>query len=187
MIISLQGYAGSGKGTIARMLASRLGYNYYSVGDFRRNKAKELAISLEEYNRLGETDTSTDKDADEYQRRLGLEEDNFVIDGRLCFYFIPHSVKIYLTIDPDEAAKRVFNDKSPTRINQQCVSTLDEQKKLNISRDEGDKLRYRKHYGISDFTDPKNYDLVMNTSDDSPPEVKVERIMTFLKEEGYVK
>jgi len=186
MIITIQGGAGSGKGTIARLLAKRLGYDYYSVGDFRRNKARALNMTIEEYNLLGESDPSTDTEADDYQRKLGVEKDNFVIDGRLCFYFIPQSVRIYTYVDPDVAARRIFNDKSSQRINAQQVSSVEEQKRLNIARDESDKLRYRKHYGINDFTDPKNYDLVLDTSSDSPADVKVDRIIGFLKEKGYL-
>ncbi len=110
MIITISGQAGSGKSTVARMLAKKLGFKHYSMGDLRRKMALKKGITLAELNKLGEKEDFTDKDVDEHQKRLGEKEDNFVIDGRTSFHFIPHSVKVYLKAGIKERAKRVFQD-----------------------------------------------------------------------------
>ena len=181
MIITIQGPSGSGKGSVARELAKKLKYKYYSVGDFRRLKAKKLGMTLEEYNKLAEKDPKTDIEADEWQKQLSLKEDNFVIDGRTCFMFIPQSVKIFLDVDDDVAAKRIFEDNknNPARINQTHAKTIAEQKKISIQRNKSDKLRYNKWYGIKDYTNKKYYDLYIDTSDKTIDEV-VKKISEYV-------
>ena len=188
MIITIQGSAGSGKGTVAKTIAKQLGYEYFSVGDYRRNRAKELGMTIEQYNKLGETDPSTDKEADEWQRQLGLTKDNFVIDCRTGFIFIPQSLKVYLTVDEDVAARRIYSDQisnNSNRINETHAKSLDEQKKLTHNRDESDRLRYKKWYGLEDITDSKHYDLHLNTSSMTASEV-VDKILSYAKAHKYL-
>ncbi|NCN22588.1 hypothetical protein GW934_03820, partial [Candidatus Falkowbacteria bacterium] len=47
-------------------------------------------------------------EVDEYQKKLGETEDNFIIEGRTSWYFIPNSLKIYLDVSLEEGAKRIF-------------------------------------------------------------------------------
>jgi len=182
MIITIHGPAGSGKGTVARIIAKKLKYKYYSVGDFRRLKAKELGMTIEEYNKLGEKDSSTDKIADEWQRQLGLKEDNFVIDGRTGFMFIPHSLKIFLDVNDDVSAKRIFeeNNTNSKRINEEHARTVLEQKKISMQRNNSDRVRYRKWYGIKNYMDKKHYDLYIDTSNKTINEV-VSMVMNYVK------
>lgn len=188
MIITIQGTAGSGKGTIARILANKLGYEYYSVGDYRRNKAGELGMTIEQYNKLGENDFSTDKEADEWQKNLGLTKDNFVIDGRTGFLFIPHSLKVFLFVKEDIAAKRIYNDmikNSSLRINQQRTESFEEQMMLNNERDRSDALRYKKWYNIENIRDPKHYDMFIDTSELTIDQV-TNNILNYIREHNLI-
>lgn len=51
-----------------------------------------------------------DREVDKRQAQLGQVDDNFIIDGRLAFYFIPHSFRVRLVVDSQEAARRIFGD-----------------------------------------------------------------------------
>jgi CMP/dCMP kinase len=176
MIITVSGVVGAGKGTVCRMLSKKLGYNYYSMGDLRRKMALERGMTIEEFNKLGEKEAFTDNDADEYQKKLGKIEDNFIMEGRLSYYFIPDSLKVFLYVDSKEAAKRIFHDKRSDRINQKKVKDIHEQERLTIERNASDKLRYKKYYGIEDFTDKKSFDLYIDTYHLTPEQV-VEKIL----------
>ena len=61
MIITISGSAGSGKSTIVVMISKKLNIKRYSVGDFRRNLAKEKNITLEQLNKIGEKEDFTDR------------------------------------------------------------------------------------------------------------------------------
>lgn len=178
MIITITGTPGSGKTTIGKALAKRLGYEFFSTGMLRRQMAKEKGMTLEEFNKLGETDPSTDIDADKYQERLGKEKDNIIIEGKIAFHFVPNSIKIFITASEDVRASRIFNDKQWR--NQQKPKNIEEQKKLNQERIEVDNYRYKKYYGI-DYANEKNFDFILDTTDESDIEKNVDRIMEFLK------
>ena len=177
MIISIGGAPGAGKSTVARILAERLGYKRYSIGDVRREMARKRGMTLEEYNRLGETDPSTDTEVDEYQKKLAETEDNFVIDGRTSWHFIPDSFKVYLTVDEREGAKRVFAElqKGDERNEGRNLTSVEAVLQSNRERIQSDKKRYAAYYGI-DAYDTANYDLVIDTTKKIPSEVAGEII-----------
>lgn len=165
MIISINGPAGSGKSTIAKMLAEKLGWPRYYIGGLRREKARARGLTLAEYNRLGETDPSTDLEVDEYQTELGKKEDNFVIEGRTSWHFIPHSLKVYLDVEEKIGAERVFRHlQTDNRRNEdKDLDTAEAVLKSQRQRLASDRKRYKKYFGI-DAYDQSNYDLVIDAS-----------------------
>ncbi len=172
MIISISGAAGSGKSTIAKMLAEKLGWPRYYIGGIRRQKAKEKGMTLAEYNKLGETDPSTDFEVDEYQKELGEKDDNFIMEGRTSWYFIPRSFKIYFDVDEKEGANRIFKDlkNSQKRNEGQSLKSREDVLKSMRERKQSDIKRYKKYYNI-DVYDKKNYDYVLDTTNLSVKEV----------------
>lgn len=172
MIISLSGAHGSGKSTIAQILSDRLGWPRYYMGGLRREAAKQRGLTLAEYNALGEKDPATDFEVDEYQKDLGQKQDNFIIEGRTSWFFIPHSFKIYLDVDEEEGYKRIFghlqqkNDRNEDRN----LASPDDVKKSLQARLASDRLRYQKYYDI-DVNDVKNYDFYLDTTNLSPEQV----------------
>jgi len=180
VIITISGMPGSGKTTIGKLLAEKLGYKFYSMGDLRGRMAMEKGLTIDELNELGMKEEWTDRDVDEFQKQLGEKEDNFVIEGRLSFYFIPHSIKIFLDVDLETAAKRIFKDQRP---DEKKVNSIKEVLEIIKKRIENDKKRYQKYYGIKNFMDKRHYDLVINTTKLSKEEV-IEKVLNFLKKKG---
>lgn len=160
MKITISGYPGAGKTTVGQLLADRLGYKFYSVGDLRGKMAMDRGMTIDELNKLGEKEFWTDDLADQWQKKIGQTEDNFVIEGRLSFYFIPDSVKIFLTIDATEAAQRVFKNQRP---DEKPASSVAEMKKLIADRLEADRKRYQEYYGL-DPSAKENFDVVLDTT-----------------------
>lgn len=165
MIISLSGAAGSGKSTVGERLARELSWPRYYMGQMRRDAAKKRGMTLADYNALGETDPETDKEVDEFQKKLGETEDNFIVEGRTSWYFIPHSLKIYIDVSPEEGAKRVFGSlKEKNQRNEGVLpESIDDVKRGMLERAESDRLRYQKYYNI-DVNDPKHYDLYLDAT-----------------------
>lgn len=166
MIISISGAEGAGKSTIAKMLAEKLGWPRYYIGGIRREKARERGLTLEEYNKLGETDPSTDVEVDEYQKKLGETEDNFIIEGRTSWYFIPQSFKIFLDVSFEEGARRILGalQKDDSRNEGKNLKTYVDVLDSLKSRRESDKIRYAKYFKV-DIFDLNHYDFRLETTD----------------------
>jgi cytidylate kinase len=176
MIITISGNHGSGKSTVAKAIAKKLKLKHYSMGDLQRRFAKERGITIEALGELEAKDKKLDKKIDEHQSKLGKKEDNFIIDSLLGFYFIPGSIKIFLSCDIKEAAKRIFNDKRDS--SERKTKSVKEEIKILKQRAETNTKRFLKYYKV-DFLDMKNYDLVINTTKISAEKI-VEKIVNFV-------
>ncbi len=166
MIISLAGLPGSGKSTVKNLLAEQLGLKKYSMGDMRGKMAMDRGLTIDEFNSLGLNTIETDQAADTFQTKLGQSEDNFIIDGRLSWHFIPQSFKVFLDVDLDEAARRIFHARQAEAANRQDEAnyTSEAEAKTAIeTRLASDSARYQKWYNL-DYLDRSNYDLVIDTT-----------------------
>ncbi len=182
MIITISGKPGAGKTTVGTKLAEQLDYNLYDVGMLRREMARKRNMTIEEYNKLGETDPSTDLEPDKYQTELAEQEDNFVIQGRVSFYFIPKSLKIFLDVDEMKGAQRIFTDlqNDPEKRNQNKYANVDELIEANKKRIASDSLRYAKYYDGLNIFEKTHYDLWIDTSDKNADQI-VEEIIKHIK------
>lgn len=183
MIITISGTPGSGKSTIGKMLAKKLGWPRYYIGSLWRKIAKDKGLTLAEYNKLGETDPSTDLEVDAYQKKLGQTQDNFIIEGRTSWYFIPHSLKLYLDVNERKGAKRVFQElqKQNTRNEDINLKTANDVLASHRRRKKSDHKRYKKYYHINVF-DKKNYDLVLDTTNLNISQV-LEKIYNYIQKQ----
>jgi CMP/dCMP kinase len=167
MIITISGNAGSGKSTLAKMLADQLGWERFYIGGIRRQKAKELGMTLAEYNRLGESNPATDIEIDQYIGRLAATRDNIIIEGRTAWYFAPKSLKIFIEADEKVGAGRIYHDLSTGQNVRNEGNSLDSMEKVleqMRARMLSDRIRYKKYYDI-DVYDQRNYDYVLDTTD----------------------
>ncbi|MBN2066977.1 MAG: nucleoside monophosphate kinase [Candidatus Diapherotrites archaeon] len=160
MIVTITGLSGSGKSTLAKGIAKDLGLEHYSAGDFLREIAKEQGKTLMQLHEEMERNRKIDDLLDERTKRLGRERNSFVIDGRVAWHFIPNSIKVFVTVDLEKAAERVFRDRRP---GEKENSSLQETKRNMRKRNEMNKARYKKLYGI-DYLDKRNYDIVVDTT-----------------------
>ncbi|MGD9138694.1 MAG: cytidylate kinase family protein [Desulfobacterales bacterium] len=175
--ISIAGDLGSGKSTIARLLAGNIHCKRYSTGDIQREIAKKLRMSTLELNRYMENDTAIDDDIDEFNKNLNLKEESFVIDSRMAWHFIPRSFKIFLKVDPNISAERVFRDSQRTS---EHYADINKAKNELLHRKKSENDRFQSLYRV-DCSDMNNYDLVVDTTYSNPKTI-VNKILSLLKQ-----
>ena len=168
MLITISGVPGSGKTTVAKLLADRLGLPHVYAGDLYRQEAKKRGLSLEAFNELCEKDHSIDRALDEAmaaRARAG----NVVLEGRLAGYLAAENhlqaLKVWLDASDEVRARRVAN-----REGAEWQAVLEE----NRTRHGSDAKRYKTIYGY-DLADTAVYDIVLST-DDRTPEALVEQL-----------
>lgn len=168
---------GSGKWTIAKILAEKLGYKHISIGGLRREVAHSMGLTISEFDILWELPENKEKfdlQYERYQKELDVNS-GIILDSRMGFYCQPKSFKIFLNVSDDEAARRIFGDKN--RIGDEYTS-LEDVKKATIQRNANNERRYKELYNI-DITDMKNFDLVVDTDGKTPQQVAEEIIIKF--------
>jgi CMP/dCMP kinase len=170
-IITIFGLAGTGTSSCGKLLAKKLGYDFISTGSLFRSQAEELGLTLHEYEKNINNNPDKDKEFDQKIKQIGLEKDNLVIDSRLAWYFIPNSKKIKFYC-PDEIRLKRVSDRDGV--------SKEEAEDKTFFRENSHMIRYRKTYGLADYTDDKNFDFIIETSRLTPEEI-VEIILKELK------
>ncbi len=178
MIISISGKPGAGKSTVTKLLAEKLGMKHFYMGGIIRNMAKEKNQTLQEFY---VNNTDVDKLVDDYLTSLGQEEDNFLVESRTAFHFIPHSIKIYLDVDLEEGARRILEEsQKENERNEKKYESLEEAKEWVQKRLETEKEHYKNLYNF-DAHDKENYDYIIDTTDMTIEEVQ-EKLINFIQE-----
>lgn len=184
MKITISGTLGSGKSTVAKLLAEKLNYKQYSAGMFTRKIAEERKITLAELTELEACDPTIDKEVDRYQTELGKREDNFVLEGRISFHFVPDSLKVFLKCDEDIAASRIQNHlnlKDTSRMNEGFENAESKNILEGIKKRRAlENIRYLKYYGIKQ-DDERNFDIVIDTTHITAQQA-CDRILAFREE-----
>ena len=160
MKITIAGEAGSGKGELRKRLADFLDYECWSMGDMRGEIAKRHNMTIDELNKIGETEDWTDREVDNFQKYELGKKDNIVVEGRLSWYMIPETYKIFLDVDPREGAKRVYENQ---REDEKPMDSLVEMMGYMENRRFSDIKRYEKYYRVNPYK-KDHYDLNIDTT-----------------------
>ena len=143
-----------------------------TISDIQKNN-----INLDDISKISElnnneifaelrsiVDTLIDGDTKRMGQEINKEErpnEIWIFDSRMAFDNIPDAFSVRLTVNPKEAAKRLFNDSS--RGNEDKYSSLEEAEKAREERRIGEIKRYKERYGVN-LEDEKNYDLIIDTT-----------------------
>jgi CMP/dCMP kinase len=163
-IITLSGDIGSGKSSVARILSAATGFPIISAGGIQREIAASMGLTTLQLNEWSAKDRSVDDKIDSYTKALGETRDRIIVDSRLAWHFVPAAYKVFLSVDPQVGAARVFEASRSDEFHGSLAEALEN----NLSRTRLEAVRYRTLYGI-ELRDYRNYDLVVDTSF-APPE-----------------
>src|SRR5262245_9678288 len=164
MLITISGLPGSGKTTVAKLVADELGLEHVYAGDSFRRQAEAAGLSLRDYLRRAETDPTIDRQLDDRMRERA-RGGRAVLEGRLAAFMASEAgvdaLKVYL-----EASEAVRAARIAEREGGATAARLAEIQ----AREASDRSRYRDLYGV-DYHEHSRYDLVMDTDRRTPEEV----------------
>ncbi|MGA8905862.1 MAG: AAA family ATPase [Candidatus Bathyarchaeia archaeon] len=155
LIITVGGPHGTGKSTYAKALAEALGLRYVCAGELFRDLAKERHLSLEAFSSLAAKDPTIDKMIDD-RTKAEARKGGLVIDAQLGAWMINGLADAkLLMVAPDEVRFKRIADRDGI--------SLESARKETVAREEIQKERYKKYYGIN-VDDLSIYDLKIDTS-----------------------
>lgn len=173
MNISITGNLGAGKSSICKILKAH-GYEIISAGTIFRQLAQERGLSVEELNAqvnsqiegggLSEIDTLID----ERTTQISRERDMVVFDARLGWHFAENTFRIFVYVDIDEAARRIYGDSS--RAASEHYDSLEECRAAIIHRQHLEAERFKDLYRL-DYYNLRNYDLIIDSTYATPEEL----------------
>ena len=170
MNLTITGNLGSGKSTICKILKSK-GYTVISAGQIFRDIAKEKGIDVNtlnsEINENLKKEHNIDTLIDQRTEKAGKELDNVVFDSRLAWHFVPDSFKVFISVDINTAAERVFKD---SERKSEKYASIDDAKEHLVKRANMEEIRYHELYGVNYF-DKSNYDLIVDSTKRTPEQI----------------
>ena len=154
VVIAMSGLHGTGKSTLARVLARKFKLRYICAGTVFRQLAREHGMTLDGFARYVERHPAIDRQIDKRTADSAREGD-VLIDARLAAWMAKRAdVKILLTA-PLEVRIRRIAKRDRRNYRQAFEETL--------RRERSEAMRFKRLYGI-DVNDHSPFDLTLNTA-----------------------
>lgn len=168
MKIAINGSLGSGKSTVAKMLAAELNWPYVATGARFREMARERNMDVASFSRYAEENPYVDEAIDNWLKSFNDVDESLVIDSRMAPFFIHDAFRVRLVVSDTEGARRIFQDEA--RGEEERFGSMEAAKEAYRVRSQSERFRYYGRYNV-DVEDLSQYDLVLDTSTMSPDEV----------------
>ena len=172
LVVCISGMTGSGKSTVAKRLADKYGFDYFSGGNALKALAQEEGYDSDVtgwwetaeglkflQHRMG--GPAFDRRIDEKLLELA-EQGNVVLDSWTMPWLLKDGFKIWLEASPKVRAKRV--------VNRDDIS-IEEATKAMKEKDEKTRQIYNRLYGFDLGHDLSPFNLVLATDELDPEEV----------------
>lgn len=161
MRIAISSKSGCGNTTVTKLVAGKLGYTM--INFTFRQMADERNVDFWTFCKMAEADDSIDRELDKRQVEMAMAEDNCVLGSRLAIWMLEDAdLKVYLKASEKTRAERIYKREG---------GSFADRFKETKDRDEKDRARYRRIYGIDNNDYEKVADIVIDTDYRRPEEI----------------
>jgi len=157
MIITISGFHGSGKTTVAMDLIKEFKAHkmqYLAAGDIFRQMAMEYQMTLEEFSEYVEQNPEIDRQIDETMVQEA-KKGNVILDGLLVAWLTQKIPGIHILLTAEEQIRI-------NRIAERENRPYEEVRKETLAREKSEIARFKALYNI-DIYDYSIYEIVLNT------------------------
>ncbi len=165
MYITISGLPGSGKSTVAKMLAKKLNWPRVNAGAIFRAQATKAGLTLEEFGDYLAKNPDEDMAIDELVLTFARKHKKAVLEGRVAGWLAKKqrlpALKIWLKAPLAIRAKRAA---------ERDHQTIDEAMKAIKKREGAERERYFKMYGL-DIRRRSIYNVAIPTEKLKPDEI----------------
>lgn len=165
--VAISGDLGSGKSTVASLVARQTDRRVVSTGAMQRSIAAAKGVSTLQANLDAEVDESIDAQIDDMLRREGLNGPPTVFDSRLAWHFVPDALTVHLVVSPDVGVERIQGRSGSIAENYADASIAFSALNARVT---SERQRFKTKYQV-DISRLRNYHVVVDSSDASPVEI----------------
>lgn len=175
VVIAVSGLPGAGNSTVAKVLAQKLGLDYFSVGKYFKSFSKEETESDKAIS-VFKSDEGMSRDfharIDELQIQKA-KKGNIVIDSKLAFYFLKGlaDYKVWIDVPLKVRAQRTAK--------RDDISVEEAERKI-VLRHDMENFTFQKAYGIKYEDLKNNANIIIDASKDGIGEI-VDKIIKQIK------
>lgn len=179
MNITITGLPCSGKSSIANYISEKYGFKKIYAGQLFREEAERRNLTLNELSMLCKKDFSVDRSLDNKIAELGkkYKGKDVIFDSRMAWHFVPESFKVFVTLDEDEMAKRLFLS---DRKESEKGLTPEQGRKNLMDRWTSENYRYKTLYGVCNL-EREHFDYITSSKDKTIEEIAEEIYNEFVK------
>lgn len=154
MLITISGFHGTGKSTVANEVVKRFKLRYLAAGNIFRQMSKDKQMTLEEFSKFVEQHPEIDREIDDKMIQEAQKGDA-ILDGLLVAWLTRNISGLHILLTADEQIRI-------ERIAQRENRPYAEVKKETTNREKSEIARFKSLYHI-DINDYSIYDIVLNT------------------------
>lgn len=184
VVVAISGQPGCGSTTAAKMLAGKLGVEFFSLGNYTKNRALELSGEPSETRRTADfwgsekgSSAEFHNESDMMQKELAAKGD-IVIDAKLAIHMLRGFADFSVWLRADFGARAGKVAKRDGIPEQEAKRILEEKERL-------ERENFLRLYGFDYFVQEQEADIVIDVGKKTP-EQAVGLILARMKERKIV-